>query len=348
MEYFSYVLIFFVLVGAIMFAFGVKEAREAVQENPVAKLRRIREQRGSMMAMGLDQELEDELARKFARDQEMEAVEAKKKRSKIFLSLDKLTGSVAVLNRLDVQLEQINSFWRASELLVATVVTGLVVLTLAYAAGWRWLSLLPALACLPMPWIYVKTVRRRYYRRFDEQLSDTLRLMSNSLRAGFSFLQALEMVAREAPYPIGSEFNTVTREIALGVPISTALDNIAARIKSSDMDLLVTAVNIQRETGGALAEILDIIAGVIEERMTIRGEIQTLTAQGRITGAVLGMLPVFLGLGIHTVSRLAAPYEPSFIQPLLEDSRGHLMVGMALAMQAIGMLWIMKIVTIKV
>ncbi len=350
MEYLVYVLIFFLLVGALMLAFGFKEARDAEHDNPVAKLQRMREQRGSLMSMGLDDELEAELSRKFARDQEAEAAAAKgqKKRSQVFTSLDSMTRSVGILNRLDVQLEQINSFWRASELVVATMGAGLVALTIAYLLGWRWFSLLPALACLPLPWVYVRTVKARYYRRFDEQLSDILRLMSNSLRAGFSFLQAVEMVAREAPFPIGAEFSTVTREIALGVSISQALENIASRIQSSDLDLMVTAVNIQRETGGALAEILDIIAQVIEQRMTIRGEIRTLTAQGRITGAVLGMLPIGLGLLIHVASRLAAPHDPSFIEPLLTDARGHAMVAMALGMQAVGMVWIMKIVSIKV
>jgi len=349
MEYLVYVLVFFLLVGALMLGFGLKEARDSEADNPVAKLKKMREMRGSMMSMGLDDELEAELSRKFARDQEAEAVAAKgKKRPQVFTSLDSMTHSIAILNRLDVQLEQINSFWRASELVVVTLGAGLLALSVAYLLGLRWFSLIPALLCLPLPWVYVKTVKARYYRRFDEQLSDILRLMSNSLRAGFSFLQAVEMVAREAPFPIGSEFSTVTREIALGVAISQALDNIAARIKSSDLDLMVTAVNIQRETGGALAEILDIIAGVIEQRMTIRGEIRTLTAQGRITGSVLGMLPIGLGLMIHVASRIAAPHDPSFIEPLLSDSRGHVMIAMALSMQALGMAWIMKIVSIKV
>lgn len=348
MEYLIYVIIFFLIVGGVMLAFGVREARMAQEENPVSRLRKMREQRGSLMTMGLDQELEDELARKFARDQESEAVDAKKKRGKVFTNLDNVTRAAPALHKLDVQLEQINSIWRASELLVATLGLGILVLTVFYYFGFRWLSILPALLCIPLPWMYVKTMRTRYYRRFDEQLADILRLMSNSLRAGFSFLQAVEMVAREAPFPIGAEFGVVTREIALGVSISQSLDNIATRIKSSDMDLVVTAVNIQRETGGALAEILDIIADVIEQRMTIRGEIRTLTAQGRITGAVLGLLPIGLGAMIHIVSRVTAPYDPSFVQPLFEDTRGHMMVALALGLQALGMLWIMKIVTIKV
>ena len=348
MEYLVYVLTFFLLVGALMLSFGVKEARDAEQENPVAKLRRIREQRGSAMSMGLDAELEAELAKKFARDEEKRAVQAKKERSKVFTWLDMVTASVGVTQRLDSQLTQINSIWHASELLLAAVAAGFVVLSVLVYLGWSWWSLIPALLCVPLPWFYVKTLRARYYRKFDEQLADVLMLMSNSLRAGFSFMQSLEMVAREAPFPISTEFNSVLQEISVGVSISQALDNLAARIRSTELDLVVTAVNIQRETGGALAEILDIISGVIRERMVIKGEIQTLTAQGRLTGAVLGMLPVFLGLAIHIVSRISSPYEPSFVEPLISDTRGHIMLGCAFAMQMIGIAWIMKIVTIKV
>jgi tight adherence protein B len=348
MEYFVIVVLFFLIVGAVMLAFGVKEAKEAQNENPVAKLRRIREQRGSMMAMGLDAELEAELAKKFARDEELRAVEAKKSRGKLFTALDVVTHSNRMTQRLDEQLQQINSFWRATELLVAVLVCAFIVLLVCLWAGLGWLSLVPALACVPLPWAYVKSLRARYYRKFDEQLADTLMLMSNSLRAGFSFLQALEMIAREAPFPIANEFRNVTQEIALGISISEALDNLSARIGSADLDLMVTAVNIQRETGGALAEILDVIARVIQERMTIKGEIRTLTSQGRLTGAVLGALPILLGVAIHFVSRLSAPYEPSFVEPLFSDQRGHIMVGLALAMQAVGIAWIMKIVTIKV
>ncbi len=348
MEYLIYVLVFFAIVGVVMLALGIKEAHEAKHNNPVVKLQRMREQRGSLMAMGLDEELEAELQRKFARDEEQRAVVAKKERHKMLRSVDNASQGIEAVRVLDLRLQQIDSLWRASDMIVAALLAGLVVLLIGTWAGIGWWSLIPAVLCIPLPWWYAKILRTRYFRRFDEQLSDTLMLMSNSLRAGFSFMQSLEMIAREAPFPIGREFQGVSQEIALGVPISQALDSLAERINSPDLDLMVTAVNIQRETGGALAEILDVIARVIAERMVIRGEIRTLTAQGRLTGAVLGLLPIILGLLIHISSRLTSPYDPSFIEPLLADTRGHLMLGAGLFIQAIGMAWIMKIVTIKV
>jgi tight adherence protein B len=123
---------------------------------------------------------------------------------------------------------------------------------------------------------------------------------------------------------------------------------MAARVKSSDLDLVVTAVLIQREVGSSLAEILEIIAGVIGERLRIRGEIRTLTAQGRLTGVVLGFLPMSLGFVLHLVGRVMTPNEPSFVWPLVSTAPGQVMLAIGLVMQVIGFMIIMKIVSIKV
>lgn len=346
MEYFAYVVAFFIVVGLIMLSFGYYEAHENKGESASVKLQRIREKRGSLAPQGMDayDAESQELAKKFAREEE-----ARLKRNRVSLTgLDEIIKALRVTARLEQELRQINSFWHAGELLVAILVLALVVLLVTTLLGWGWLGLIPALACIPLPWVYVRSLRARYYRRFDEQLADTLMLMSNSLRAGFSFLQALEMVARESPFPISNEFAMLTQEVSLGVSITQALENLGARIRSSDLDLVVTAVIIQRETGGGLAEILDTIAGVIHERMRIKGEVRTLTAQGRLTGAVLGFLPVFLGVGLHLVSRVAAPNDPSFMTPLMTEDVGKMMIAGALVLQVMGFAWIMKIVTIKV
>jgi tight adherence protein B len=329
-----------------MLGFGVYESRYSRHESAAEKLQRIREHRGNLtVGMDVDHDLNSEFAKRFAREEEERASRG---RGTVMMSLDEITKSFAITSRLDEQLRQINSFWRATELITATVGLGLLVLLITTWLGFGWWGLIPALACLPLPWFYVRTMRARYYRKFEEQLADTLMLMANSLRAGFSFLQALEMVAREAPFPIGNEFSVMSQEIAVGVPITQALENLSQRIKSADLDLVVTAVIIQRETGGALAEILDIIAAVIHERMRIKGEIRTLTAQGRLTGAVLSFLPVVLGVMLHFVSRMAAPNDPSFIEPLIKLQVGQMMLAGALVMQFLGFLWIMKIVTIRV
>jgi tight adherence protein B len=199
-----------------------------------------------------------------------------------------------------------------------------------------------------LPWGYVKMVRAKYYRKFDEQLADTLMLMSNSLKAGFSFLQSVEMVAREAQPPISEEFGRMTQEIALGVPITQAMDGMSERINSMDLSLMVTAVLIQREVGGSLAEILETIAAVIRERVRIKGEIRTLTTQGRMTGMLLGALPISLGMILHFVTKMMAPDQESFVMPLINTPMGQTMLMIAIVMQIIGFTAIMKIVSIKV
>src|SRR5512142_107347 len=127
---------------------------------------------------------------------------------------------------------------------------------------------------------------------FNKQLPDTITLIANALRAGSSFLQAIEMVVRESRPPISTEFGRVIREVNLGLPFDQALDNMVRRVRSDDLELMVTAIAIQHTVGGNLAEILDSIAFTIRERVRIKGEIRTLTAQQRLSGYVVGFLPI--------------------------------------------------------
>jgi tight adherence protein B len=145
-----------------------------------------------------------------------------------------------------------------------------------------------------VPQIYVKRAQRARLRQFDNQLGDMLNLMVNGLRAGYSTLQAMEAVSRELPSPICDEFRRVVQEMQLGIPMEEALEHLLRRINSEDLDLVITAINVQREVGGNLAEILDVISYTIRERVRIKGEINALTAQGRITAWVISLLPVAL------------------------------------------------------
>src|SRR3990170_423602 len=145
-----------------------------------------------------------------------------------------------------------------------------------------------------LPQIYVKRAQRARLRQFDNQLGDMLNLMVNGLRAGYSTLQAMEAVSRELPSPICDEFRRVVQEMQLGIPMEDALEHLLRRISSEDLDLVITAINVQREVGGNLAEILDVISYTIRERVRIKGEISALTAQGRITAWVISLLPVAL------------------------------------------------------
>lgn len=163
-----------------------------------------------------------------------------------------------------------------------------------------------------LPQMYVRQAQRRRLRLFDNQLGDMINLMVNGLRAGYSTLQAMEAVSRELPKPICDEFRRVVQEMQLGIPMEVALDHLLRRIDSDDLDLVVTAINVQREVGGNLAEILDVISYTIRERVRIKGEIRALTAQGQATAWVISMLPVTLVLLLFVVNR---PYVMQFFNP---------------------------------
>jgi tight adherence protein B len=183
---------------------------------------------------------------------------------------------------------------------------------------------------------------------FNKQLPDTVTLIANALRAGSSFLQAIELVVRESRPPISIEFGRVIREVNLGLPFDHALENMVKRVKSEDFELMATAIAIQHQVGGNLAEILDSIAFTIRERIRIKGEIRTLTAQQRMSGYVVGGLPFFLAFFIF----LAAPkfFDPMFVKPpdVLGIPMGLILMGIAVIAMGIGFMLIRKIVDIEV
>ncbi len=160
-----------------------------------------------------------------------------------------------------------------------------------------------------LPNLYLTIQSRRRVKAFNNQLGDTITMMANALRGGYSFLQTLDMVAREAPAPMSSEFRRVVQEVGLGRSTEDALQNLLRRMPSDDLELLITAVNIQMEVGGNLAQILDTIGHTIRERVRIKGEIQTLTAQGRISAWVITGLPVGLAIFISMVN-------PGYMAPI--------------------------------
>ena len=153
-----------------------------------------------------------------------------------------------------------------------------------------------------LPRFYVKRQQAVRLNKFNDQLSDMLNLMVNGLRAGYSTMQALEAVSRELPAPISDEFRRVVQEMQIGIAMEKALDNLLRRIPSEDLDFVVTAINVQREVGGNLSEILDTISFTIRERVRIKGEIRVMTAQVRTSATVLSLIPVFLTVALWFVS----------------------------------------------
>lgn len=210
-------------------------------------------------------------------------------------ALNRLGEGTDLFESISRQLARADIKLRPAEYLVAIVASAVLVGALGWVLGG---SILTGLAGGVLgaffPHIYVKRAQAARLRQFDGQLGDMLNLVVNGLRAGFSTLQALEAVGRELPSPIADEFRRVVQEMQLGIPMEEALDHLLRRISSEDLDLVITAINVQREVGGNLAEILDVISFTIRERVRIKGEIAALTAQGRATAWVIAMLPLAL------------------------------------------------------
>jgi tight adherence protein B len=208
--------------------------------------------------------------------------------------------------------------------------------------------LLGALLGFFLPRLWLGRRKSGRLNAFNKQLPDTITLLANALRAGSSFLQAIELVVRESRPPISTEFSRVIREVNLGLPFEQALENMVRRVRSDDLELMATAISIQHTVGGNLAEILDSIAYTIRERIRIKGEIKTLTAQQRLSGYVVGFLPI----GLAGFLFVAAPnfMNAMFLNPpeVLGLPAGVVILIFGGFMMFIGFMLIRKIVDIEV
>jgi len=188
--------------------------------------------------------------------------------------------------------------------------------------------------------LYVQARGTRRLRRFEEGLHDMLTITANSLRAGYSFMQAIQVVSEDMHGPIQHELNRILAEMNVGVPLEEAFKSGAERMQSQDFSLIVTAILIQRQVGGNLAEVLDQISETIRERVRLKREVQVLTAQGRLSGWIFMFLPVGVGLMTYIIS-------PSYVTILFQSAIGIGMLVFAFMAQLFGFLIIRKIVTIE-
>jgi len=192
-----------------------------------------------------------------------------------------------------------------------------------------------------IPRLYVNMRQRRRLIAFNNQLGDTITLLANSLRSGYSLLQSMETVAKELAPPASEEFGRVVREIGLGLSNEEALNNLLRRVNSDDLDLMITAVNVHHEVGGNLSEILDTIGHTIRERVRIKGEIRTITAGQRASGYIIALLPFVLGAFLFMVNR-------EYMSVLFEDQCGLAMLIAAAMGMIAGFFIIQRIVAIEV
>jgi tight adherence protein B len=268
--------------------------------------------------------------------------------SQIFAGRKFAEGMMRDLARADVKLNVV-------EYLVAHGVVAVITAALAWWFVGRGLpSVIPLVVALAggvgglfLPRMYVGSLQAKRLATFDNQLGDMLNLVVNGLRAGVSVMQALESVGKELPPPISTEFRRVVQEMQLGLPMEQALSNLVRRIPSKDLDFVVTAINVQREVGGNLAEILDTITYTIRERVRIKGEIEVLVAQGMYTGYIISLLPLLLAAFLFLINRsyMMLPFEPGYSgYPFC----GICMVGAALGLIGSGFFAVMKIVKIEV
>lgn len=192
-----------------------------------------------------------------------------------------------------------------------------------------------------IPEIIIGIIVKKRQLKFNIQLGDTITLISNSLKAGYSFLQAIETVTREIKGPVSEEFLMLLKEINFGQTYEKSLLNMVERVESDDLELVVTALLIQKQVGGNLSEVLDSISSTIRERIKIKGEIRTVTAQGRISGLIISLLPVILGVILFLMS-------PEHIMILFTDPYGIGILVTSIILEFIGIMMIKKIVNIEV
>jgi len=255
---------------------------------------------------------------------------------------DALVGKMSFIPKLQIQLNQADLDWSASQTMLNLSCLALLAAIGLWVTGTNPVA---AMACggavivLPLVWINFR--RRRRQSKLTNQLPDVFEMMSQALRAGHSLAGAIQLVYEQLPPPIATEFAQVYHEQNLGIKIEEALQSMADRIDSLDVRFFVTAVMIQRQTGGDLAEVLDNISSVIRQRIELAGLVRGLTAEGRLSGWVLFALPALVFF--------ASMYlNPSYAQVLLEDPRGQVMLMIAGGMQLMGIAMIRWIVNIKV
>lgn len=258
-------------------------------------------------------------------------------------------GLATELARADLKIT-VAEFWALN----AISVIGIGALTALIYRGNLFLILLGLVGGYFLPKIFLKSRQKKRLKAFNDQLGDGIVLMANGLRAGYSLLQAMDAVGREMPAPMADEFRRVVREIGLGVDNERAFNNLLRRVPSDDLDLMITAIGVQQEVGGNLAEILEIIGFVIRERVRIKGEIQVLTAQGQLSGYVISFLPIVLGLILYAmngeyIGRMVFGCESRGVtDEFCSQPCGWIMVGIALFGIATGFFAIQKIVDIDV
>ena len=243
---------------------------------------------------------------------------------------------------LDFKMQQAGIPLLGTEFMALLLLSAVVVGSIATVIVKKWYAgVLAAIIIVAVEYIYVLLRIDRRSSSFTNQLGDCLMMVANALRAGFSFLQAMEMISKEMEPPISEEFKHVMRDIGLGATVERALDDMDERVGSPDFSLVVTAVLIQQQVGGDLAQILDTISDTIQDRIRMRREVKTLTTQGRLSGWILVLTPIAMALFMTSS-------DPNYLDPLFKNPIGQMILVATIVMEIIGAIIIKRIVDIEV
>lgn len=256
-------------------------------------------------------------------------------------TINRLLSSIDVMKKLDQHIRQADLPITVSRLLIFCFIAGGLAFFAAFTVMSLVIALIPTGIAALLPLLYVSVLRKKRLRKINEQLPDALDLLGRSLAVGHAFSEALYQVGSEMPEPIAGEFRTVFEEQKLGLSTKAALDGLGERVPLTDLRLCITAMHIQRETGGNLAEILEKVAQTIRERFKLMEDFRTLTTSSR------GSAWILCGLPFGIIFLLTA-INPNYMAVLLHDQRGHYVLGAAAILQILGMLTIKKILAIRV
>ena len=260
-------------------------------------------------------------------------------RERIVAALEAVTVLKALLESLEGRLRAADLELRAGEFLLLSLGLGAAGLVLALLLGGAFWLLVPALLAVPAIFLGSRSQERR--KQIGLALPDALGSTASALRAGFSLLQALDACARQTKGPLGQEFERMLAETRVGVPVDEALENLAQRAGSPDLSLMVTAVQIQRQVGGNLAEVLDRIQQTIRERVRLQAEVRALSAQGRMSSVIIGLLPI----GLLVLMALIAP---AFVGPMFQPGIGRMLLIQAAMFEVVGFFVLSRVVRIEV
>lgn len=323
----SVVSIIFVSVAFAFLAFALAYIiASTVLANKIATEKRIEE-------LNKTQGDADELA---LVKSESKSTRRKRERKRENRAIDERIGTL-IYNQLqsaDIKMrpEEFLLIW----VLIAFVPGGLVALFVHRVV----ITIALTIAGIALPIVYVKVKQKSRVKKFEEQLSDALMICCSCLRSGLSFTQAMETIAHDMDAPISTEFDLTIKEMNMGYSMDDALENLGKRMKSRFVDLMVSAVLVQRQTGGNLSKILENISDTIKEKMKLKKQLKTTTASGRVSGMMVGMMPAAI-LGMFSLVN----YD--FVRILFEETRGHILLAAAAGLEVIAFLIIKKIVTVK-